>query len=74
MNDNIITFLKRIRIIAAAVAAFIFGSTAWEQLAAEGQGLSIPFLMISALLGFAFIWIVMTIVIYIVRAFKKNGK
>ncbi len=72
MSDNRIQMLKRIRLVGAIVAGFIFGSTGWQQLAAEGLGPNVLFILISTALGFAFLWIVMTIVIYIVRAFGRN--
>ena len=72
MNDGRTTGIKRIRLVAAIVGAFMFGMTGAEQFRAEGGEFVLPGVLISALLGFGFLWIVMTIVIFLVRTFKKG--
>ena len=72
MSDGRTTGLKRIRLVASIVGAFMFGMTGAEQFRAEGGAFVLPGVLISALLGFGLLWIVMTIIIFLVRTFTKG--
>ena len=63
--------LKRIRIIAAFIATAIFAITAVGQFQGQPFGVLIAGVVISAVIGFSVIWLLLTIVIYLIRLFRR---
>lgn len=64
--------LKRIRWVTAIIGAVMFGITGAQQFGAEGQEFVIPGVLISAVIGFALLFVIMTIIIFVMRMFKKG--
>lgn len=64
--------LKRVRLVAAIVAAGMFGYTAVQQFRAEGPEMMLPGVILSAIIGFVVIFVLMTIVIYLMKLFRRG--
>lgn len=64
--------LKRIRLVASVIAAFMFAFTAAEQFRAQSPEFLLPGVLLSAVLGFVFLYVIMTIVIHVIRLFRKG--
>jgi hypothetical protein len=64
--------IKRIRIVASIIAAVMFGTTAVTQFQGEPTEMMITGVIVSAVLGFAFMWIVITIVKFILKLIRNN--
>ncbi len=63
--------LKRIRIIAALVATAIFAVTAVGQFQGQPFGVLIVGAILSAAIGYSVMWLLLTIVIYLIRLFRR---
>ena len=71
------TGIKRIRLLAAVIAAVMFGITAAQQFWADPEIAEFPlfgviFIGMMGIIGFALIYGVMTVVIFILRAMGKG--
>ena len=64
--------LKRVRLIASVIGAVMFAFTGAQQFNAEAPEAVVPGTIISALFGFTIIFVIMTIVILLFRAFQKR--
>lgn len=64
--------IKRIRLVASVAAAALFAMTAITQFQGQPVVGIIAGVLISTILGFAFVWITVTIVKYILRLFRKS--
>lgn len=63
--------LKRIRIIGSLIATAIFAMTAIGQFQGEPAGVSLVGVILSAVIGFIVLWILLTVVIYLIRLFRR---
>ena len=63
--------LKRIRGVASLIATGVFSITAIGQFRGQPIGYTIMGVLISAIVGFGAMWILLTIVIYLVRLFRR---
>lgn len=63
--------IKRIRLVASLIAAGMFFMTAVTQFRGEAVGTMIVGVLLSAIIGFGFMWTLMTIVKYILRLIRK---
>jgi len=66
------TGLKRIRLVSAVIGAVMFAFTAAEQFRTQGPQYLLPGVLLSAVIGFVFLFAIMTIVIYLIRLFRKG--
>ena len=64
--------LKRVRLVASIVAAGMFGFTAIQQFRVEGPEFLLPGVILSAIIGFVGVFVLMTIVIYLMKLFRKG--
>lgn len=71
MTDDKEQGIKRIRLIASAVAAVLFSTTAVTQFQAEERSLMIVGVLLSAAIGFGIMWVGMTIVKYVLRLLRR---
>ena len=63
--------IKRIRIVAALIAGGLFAMTAVTQFQGEPVGSQIAGVLLSAIIGFGFIWVILTIVKFIIKLIKR---
>ena len=64
--------LKRVRLVASIVAAGMFGYTAVQQFRVEGPEFLLPGVILSGAIGFVAVFVVMTIIIYLMKLFRKG--
>ena len=67
------TGVRRIRLVAAVVAAVVFGMTAVEQFRGEALGATAFGVLVSAIAGFGSVWIVVTMIGWVLRIFRSRG-
>jgi hypothetical protein len=63
--------IKRIRIVAALVAGGLFAMTAVTQFQGELPRYQIFGVLLSAIIGFGFMWVIMTIVKLIMKLIRR---
>ena len=63
--------IKRIRLIASAVSAVLFFMTAVTQFKDELMGTIVAGVLLSTIIGFGFMWILITVVKYILRLIRR---
>ena len=64
--------IKRIRIVASLITATLFFMTAVTQFQGEPIGSIIAGVLISSIVGFVFMWIIITVIKYLMRLFRKS--
>ena len=65
--------MKRIRLIGAALAAVSFGMTAFQEFSKEPEAPVVLGVIINAIIGFAIVWIAVTVIGWIIRLVRGGG-
>ena len=71
-NGGASSGLKRVRLVASFVAAGMFVFTAVQQFRVEGPEFLLPGVILSGVIGFVSVFVLMTIVIYLMKLFRKG--
>jgi uncharacterized membrane protein required for colicin V production len=64
--------LKRVRIVASIIGAVMFGVTGAQQFGAEAPEFLVPGVLFTAAIGFILLFAVLTIVIALIKLFRKG--